>query len=148
MISLCVINVVFLWFFRTGIVYPWLLAWCGTLGCTRNAWFQGYSTKANNSHGRKILRQKLTENFQCWFRRKLTPGWWKTLFKVSRAWRETTSVCSGLTRLVRAGYSRHDSGASRERVRITRHLQDGSVHMQRSLPSSSYPARSTLTLWN
>ena len=56
-------------------------------------------------------------------------------------------VCSGLTRLVRAGYSRHDSGASRVRARITRRAQDGSVHMQRrlrSLPSSSYPARSTL----
>ena len=53
-------------------------------------------------------------------------------------------VCSGLTRLVRAGYSRHESGASRERARITRRAQDGSVHMQRSLPSSSYPARSTL----
>ena len=46
--------------------------------------------------------------------------------------------------LVRAGYSRHHSGASREHVRITRWAQDGSVHMQRSLPSSSYPARSTL----
>ena len=65
-------------------------------------------------------------------------------FKVTRAWRETTPVSSGLTRLVRAGYSRHDSGASRERARITRRAQDGSVHMQRSLPSSSYPARSTL----
>ena len=38
--------------------------------------------------------------------------------------------CSGLTRLVRAGYSRHDSGASRERARITQRAQDGSVHMQ------------------
>ena len=64
--------------------------------------------------------------------------------KVSQAWRETTFVCSGLTRLVRAGYSRHGSGASRERARITRRAQDGSVHMQCSLPSSSYPARSTL----
>ena len=53
-------------------------------------------------------------------------------------------VCSGLARLVHAGYSRHDSGASRERARITRREQDGSVHMQRSLPSSSYPARSTI----
>ena len=64
--------------------------------------------------------------------------------KVARAWCETTPVCSGLTRLVRAGYSRHDSGASRERARITRRAQDGSIRMQRSLPSSSYPARSTL----
>ena len=37
-------------------------------------------------------------------------------------------------------------GASRERARITRRAQDGGVHMQRSLPSSSYPARSTLDL--
>ena len=65
-------------------------------------------------------------------------------FKVARAWRETTPVCSGLTRLGRAGYSRHDSGASRERARIMWRAQDVSVHMQRSLPSSSYPARSTL----
>ena len=36
-------------------------------------------------------------------------------------------------------------GASRERAQITRRAQDGGVHMQRSLPSSSYPARSTLT---
>ena len=43
------------------------------------------------------------------------------------------------------GYSRHNSGTSRERVRITRRAQDGSVHMQCSLPSSSYRARSTLT---
>ena len=64
--------------------------------------------------------------------------------KVARAWRETMPVCSGLTWLVRAGYLRHDSGASREHARITRRAQDGSVHMQRSLPSSSYPARSTL----
>ena len=54
------------------------------------------------------------------------------------------AVCSRLTRLVCAGYSRHDSGASRERARILRRAQDGSVHMQRSLPSSSYPARLTL----
>ena len=53
-------------------------------------------------------------------------------------------MCSRLSRLVRAGYSRHHSGASREHARITRWAQDGSVHMQRSLPSSSYPARSTL----
>ena len=53
-------------------------------------------------------------------------------------------VRSGLTRLVRAGYSCHDSGASRERAQIMRRAQDGSIHMQRSLPSSSYPARSTL----
>ena len=32
----------------------------------------------------------------------------------------------------------------REHARITRWAQDGSVHMQRSLPSSSYPARPTL----
>ena len=44
-----------------------------------------------------------------------------------------------------SGYSRHNSGASRKRVWITRRTQDGSVHMQRSLPSSSYPARSTLS---
>ena len=75
-----------------------------------------------------------------------SPGFLK--MKVARAWRETTPVCSRLTRLVRAGYSRHDSGASRERARITQRAQDGSVHMQRSLPSSSYPARSTLTPQN
>ena len=44
------------------------------------------------------------------------------------------------------GYSLNDSGASREHAQIMRRAQDGSVHMQRSLPSSSYPARSTLTL--
>ena len=66
--------------------------------------------------------------------------------KGAQAWRETMPVCSGRTRLVRAGYSCHDSGASRERARITRRAQDGSVHMQRSLPSSSYHAQSTLTL--
>ena len=76
-------------------------------------------------------------------------GWKAKIFstiKVKRAWRETTPVCSRLTRLVRVGYSHHDhnSGASRERARITRHTQYGSIHMQRSLPSSSYPARSTL----
>ena len=60
--------------------------------------------------------------------------------KVTRARRETTPVCSRLTRLVRAEYSRHDSGASRERARIMQRAQDGSVHMQRSLPASSYPA--------
>ena len=68
--------------------------------------------------------------------------------KVSRAWRETTPACSGLTRLVRAGnsrVSRHDSGANRERARITWRAQNGSVHMQPSLPSSSYPARSILS---
>ena len=47
--------------------------------------------------------------------------------KDARAWRENTPVCCGLTRLVRAGYSRHDSGASRERARIMRHAQDGSI---------------------
>ena len=46
------------------------------------------------------------------------------------AWRETSPVCSRPTRLVRAGYSRHDSGASRERARITQRAQDGSIHMQ------------------
>ena len=66
------------------------------------------------------------------------------ILQVARAWRETTPVCSRLTRLVRVGYSRHDYGASRERTQIMRRAQDGSVHMQRSLPSSSYPARSTL----
>ena len=70
---------------------------------------------------------------------------WRLGFKVARAWCETMPVCSGLTRLVRPGYFRHYSGASRERARITRRAKDGSVHMQRSLPSSSYPARSTLT---
>ena len=39
------------------------------------------------------------------------------------------AVCSGLTRLVSAGYSRNDSGASREHARILWHVQDGSVHM-------------------
>ena len=52
--------------------------------------------------------------------------------------------CVAETRLVRAGYCRHDSGASRERARILRRAQDGSVHVQRILPSSSHPARSTL----
>ena len=61
--------------------------------------------------------------------------------KVSR---ETTPVCSRLTRLVRAGYSHHDYGANRERARIPRRVQDGSVHMQRSLVSSSYPAQLSL----
>ena len=62
--------------------------------------------------------------------------------KVARAWRETTPVCSGLTRLVRAGYSRRDSGASRECARITRHAQDGSVHMQLvSRPAPIPPGR-------
>ena len=42
-------------------------------------------------------------------------------------------------------YSRHDSGASREQAQIMRRAQDGSVHLQHSLPSSSYPARSTLS---
>ena len=46
-------------------------------------------------------------------------------------------ICSGLTRLVRAGYSRHDSEARRERARIMWRVQDGGGHMQRSLPSSS-----------
>ena len=65
--------------------------------------------------------------------------------KVARTWRETTPVCSGLTRLVRAGYSRYDSGASRERARITRRVQHGSVHNDAaSLPCNSYPARSML----
>ena len=62
------------------------------------------------------------------------------LVKGARAWRETTPVCSGRTRLVRAGYSRHDSGASRERARITQRVQDGSVHMQRS-PAPITPGR-------
>ena len=65
-------------------------------------------------------------------------------FKDARAWRETTPVCSGLTtcRLVRAGYSRHYSGASRERARITRRAQDGSVHMQLiSRPAPIPPGR-------
>ena len=66
--------------------------------------------------------------------------------KVARARRETTPVCSGLTRLVRAGYSRHDPATSRELAQIPRRVQDGSVHMQLSLPSSSYPARSTLSV--
>ena len=61
-----------------------------------------------------------------------------SMVKVARAWRETTPVCSGLTKLVRAGYSRHDSGASRERARIMRRAHAA------SLPSSTYPARSTL----
>ena len=62
--------------------------------------------------------------------------------KVARAWRETTPVCSGLTRLVRAGYSRHDPGASREPARITRRAQDGSVHMQLvSRPAPIPPGR-------
>ena len=65
-------------------------------------------------------------------------------FKVARAWRETTPVCSGLTRLVRAGYSRHYSGASRERARITQHAQDGSVHMQLVSRPATIPPRSTL----
>ena len=52
-------------------------------------------------------------------------------------------MCSRLPGLVRAGYSHHHSGASREHARITRWAQDDSVHMQRSLPSSSYPAGST-----
>ena len=71
--------------------------------------------------------------------------WWHETGTYVFTWRETTPVCSGLTRLVRAGYFRHYSEASRERARITRRAQDGSVHMQRSLPSSSYPTRSTLT---
>ena len=70
------------------------------------------------------------------------PIWYRLDIKVARAWRETTPVCSGLTRLVRARYSHPDSGASRERARITRHAQDGSIHMQCSLPS-----RSTLRVW-
>ena len=56
-------------------------------------------------------------------------------------------VCSGLTRLVRAGYSLHDSGLEQvgnmhESCGV---VQDGSGHMQPSLPSSSYPTRSTLS---
>ena len=63
-------------------------------------------------------------------------------FKVARALRETTPVCSGLTRLVRAGYSRHDSGASSEHARIMRRAQDGSVHMQLvSRPAPIPPGR-------
>ena len=50
-------------------------------------------------------------------------------FKATRAWCETTPVCSGLTRLVRAEYSRHYSGANGERARITRRAQDGSVQL-------------------
>ena len=53
------------------------------------------------------------------------------------------AVSSGRTRLVCA-YSRHDSGSPRERAWITRRPQDGSVHMQCSLPSSSYHAWSSL----
>ena len=70
----------------------------------------------------------------------------QVFIEVTRAWRETTPVCSGLTRLVCAGYSRRDSGASRERARITQRAQDGSVHMQLFSPPSSYPARSTLNI--
>ena len=69
-------------------------------------------------------------------------NWQQILFKVERAWRETTPVCSELTRLVRRGYSRHNSGASRERARITRRAQDGSVHMQLvSRPAPIPPGR-------
>ena len=67
--------------------------------------------------------------------------------KVARAWRETTPIWSGLTRLVRAGYSRHDSGASRPgNVRESRGVRKmaASTRSVLSLPSSSYPARSTL----
>ena len=61
-------------------------------------------------------------------------------FKVARAWRETTPICSGLTRLVCAGYSHHYSGASGKRARIMRHAQNGSVHMQLvSRPALSRP---------
>ena len=63
--------------------------------------------------------------------------------KVARAWRETMPVCSGLTRLVRAGCSRHDSGANRERARIPQRAQDGSVHTQACArwqrPHAAYP---------
>ena len=75
-------------------------------------------------------------------------SWYR--IKVARAWRETTPVCSGLT--TRAGsrgilpswlWSKY-----RERARIMRRAQDGCVHSAStcsySLPSSSYPARSTL----
>ena len=49
--------------------------------------------------------------------------------KATRAWCETTPVCSGLTRLVRAEYAHHYSGTSGERARITRRAQDGSVQL-------------------
>ena len=67
------------------------------------------------------------------------------VIKVAQAWRETTPVCSRLTRLVRAGYSHYDSGASRERARITRRAQDGSIHMQLVLRPAPITARSTLS---
>ena len=68
--------------------------------------------------------------------------------KVTLAWRETTPVCSGLTRLVCAGYSRHDSGASRKRAGITRRAQFGSCPHTASLTCPcSYLARSTLNVW-
>ena len=51
-------------------------------------------------------------------------------------------VCIELTRLVCAGYFRHDTGASRERTQIMQRAQDDSVHMQLvSRPAPIPPGR-------